>query len=277
MKELCYRTAIALPIACTTLIAAMDSRAAVRAQTPQVMYGNYVSLPVPTPEANPSDLLREQGNRIKSTVDNPDPIKLPPLQPAAEPIFWETQPVGQSSEPLEPLPVPVLPESESLPPLTPPDSEPAAQQAPAREQREPSQSYFGIGGTIGLGGDETALGDGGFSLVSKAAFTENLSLHNATSFGKQTASMFALTGEMPIRDTETQRVVLIPFLGGGTLVTTDDELKLHGLIVGGVDVPISDQLMGTVRVNTGFVDGDTEVGLVLGVGYRFSVLKLFRR
>ncbi|MEB3118236.1 MAG: hypothetical protein VKL01_07700, partial [Limnothrix sp.] len=46
-------------------------------------------------------------------------------------------------------------------------------------------SYIGIGGAIGLSGDDdsSALGEGGFALLSKTAFSENLSLHNASILG----------------------------------------------------------------------------------------------
>ncbi|MDJ1180525.1 hypothetical protein PJF56_16815 [Roseofilum sp. BLCC_M91] len=173
-------------------------------------------------------------------------------------------------EPPPPVPLSPSPNTESVEP-----EQPTAQQTSLSDPRPPVGSYFGIGGTIGLTDGETALGSGGFSLMSKGALSEYLTLHNATSFGKQTASMFALTGEFPIRNGQTQEVVAMPFLGGGTLVTTQDEWRFHGLIVGGVDVPLSRDFMGTVRVNTGFVDGKTEVGIVLGVGYRFNLFNLF--
>jgi hypothetical protein len=40
------------------------------------------------------------------------------------------------------------------------------------------------------------------------------------------------------------------------------------LLTGGVDVPLSPQFTATAGVNVGFID-DTEVGLLLGVGYNF--------
>jgi len=204
------------------------------AQTPQVIYGNYVTVTAPTPE-------------------------LPPASPGEKQL-----------EPPPPVPVTPAPNPESAEPAPP-----SAQETGLSEARPPVGSYFGLGGTIGLTDGETALGSGGFSLMSKGALSEYLSLHNATSFGKQTASMFALTGEFPIRNSQTQEVVAMPFLGGGTLVTTQDEWRFHGLIVGGVDIPLSRDFMGTMRVNTGFVDGKTEVGIVLGVGYRFNLFNLF--
>ncbi|MDJ1176978.1 hypothetical protein [Roseofilum capinflatum] len=185
----------------------------------------------------------------------------------------EPPPASATNKQLQPPPpVPLSPAPQTESPE--PESR-TAQETRQSDPRPPVGSYFGIGGTIGLTDGETALGSGGFSLVSKGALSEYLTLHNATSFGKQTASMFALTGEFPIRNGQTQEVVAMPFLGGGTLVTTQDEWRFHGLIVGGVDVPLSRDFMGTMRVNTGFVDGKTEVGIVLGVGYRFNLFNLF--
>ncbi len=238
---------LGLLVSCGLVSGGINQRQLAYGQVSGVVYGDYVTVGSPLPESTASEPMVEflgSGDRTKS-------IPEPPSSP------WESQALPESPPPAIPQPV----EPEPLP-------------SPAQK---PAASYFGIGGTIGLSEGKTALGEGGFSLVSKTAFTPNLSLHNTTTFGSQTASMFALTGEIPIKNERNQAVVAIPFLGGGTLLTTKDEWNFHGLVVGGVDVPLSHQWMGTVRVNTGLVDGKTEVGVIVGLGYRFSVWDLWRR
>ncbi|MEM6518995.1 MAG: hypothetical protein AAF722_06635 [Cyanobacteria bacterium P01_C01_bin.70] len=128
------------------------------------------------------------------------------------------------------------------------------------------RSYIGIGGNIGLNGEESALGEGGFSIVSRTRIIEYLSLRNSTVFGDDTASMFALTGEIPLTNASGD-ITAIPFLGAG--------IWLHGevdpLISAGVDVPLGQDFTLTNRVNFGFDDDDTDIGVTIGVGYNFEL------
>lgn len=127
-------------------------------------------------------------------------------------------------------------------------------------------NYFGIGGTIGLSnGADTALGEGGFSLVGRFSITENISVHSASVINDDSIFSFALTGGAPIRNKATGRTIVYPFLGAGILGETDD-FDIDPLISAGVDVPITDIVTGTARVNTSFGNDGTDVGLVLGVG-----------
>lgn len=232
-----------------------------QAQTTGVRYGNYVTVTTTeTPNISNSTLEQTQASPLESNPPLRAEKQLEPV-PLDSPVLPETPP---------PFPSDSLPDNESVEPEST-----TAQDTTQSDLKPAVSSYFGIGGTLGLSDGETALGSGGFSLVSKGALTEYITLHNATSFGKQTASMFALTGEIPIKNNETEEVVAMPFLGGGTLVTTQDGWRFHGLVVGGIDVPLSRDFMGTLRVNTGFVEGKTEVGVVLGVGYRFNLFNLF--
>ena len=127
------------------------------------------------------------------------------------------------------------------------------------------RSYIGIGGNIGLNGEESALGEGGFSIVSRTRIIEYLSLRNSTVFGDDTASMFALTGEIPLTNASGD-ITAVPFLGAG--------IWLHGevdpLISAGVDVPPGQDFTLTNRVNFGF-DDDTDIGLTIGIGYNFEL------
>ncbi|MEM9163264.1 MAG: hypothetical protein AAGC54_09370, partial [Cyanobacteria bacterium P01_F01_bin.4] len=147
---------------------------------------------------------------------------------------------------------------------------PAAQSTIAQRRSSKDKAdrinYFGIGGTIGLSDDGgTDLGDGGFSLVGRFSVTDNISIHSASVISGDSVASFALTGGAPIRNQATGRTLLFPFLGAGVAIETDD-FDVDPLVSGGVDVPITDLITGTARVNASFGGDGTDVGLVLGVG-----------
>ncbi|KAB8333170.1 hypothetical protein SD80_015025 [Scytonema tolypothrichoides VB-61278] len=148
---------------------------------------------------------------------------------------------------------------------------PVAQTAEPERNAPSNNDYIGIGGSIGLSGDQTALGSGGFAILSKNRLTDNLSLHStAVVFGSRTAvSTYALTFGIPIRNQSSGQVLAFPFVGGGALVKGD--FDINGLVTGGVDVPISQNLTATAQVNVGFLDDDTDVGLQIGLGYNFRL------
>ena len=164
----------------------------------------------------------------------------------------------------EPLPVPEPPSEPD--PEPDPELDPEPDPEPEAKKPRPRRNYAGLGGNVGLRGDQTALGDGGIVFVSKVGFSDRLSLHNQTVFGKQTAGITALTVDFPIR--RGDRVVVAPFIGGGAATRLDNGLHIDPALVGGADIPLSKDFMGTVRVNTSFKD-ETEVGLTLGIGYNF--------
>ena len=126
-------------------------------------------------------------------------------------------------------------------------------------------SYYGLGGNIGLGGDATAVGDGAFALLGKSAFTSNLAIHSGFLFGDDNVILASLTYGAPVKIKSYE--VLYPFLGGGVLIEDlFSDFDLGGLVTGGVDVLITNQITGTARLNLGFADSDTDVGLLLGIG-----------
>jgi len=132
---------------------------------------------------------------------------------------------------------------------------------------------FGPGGTIGLNDDgETALGEGGFSLVGRFSLTDHLSVHTASVIGDNSLYTAALTGGAPVRKAADDRTIVFPFAGAGVSVETD-EFDVNPFIAAGVDVPIIDRLTGTARINASFDQNGTDVGVVLGVGY--DIFSLF--
>lgn len=133
-------------------------------------------------------------------------------------------------------------------------------------------SYIGIGGAIGLNGNSSALGTGGLTILTKVGFTENLSLHDATIIFGDSAptSMIILTADFPIRNSSGDTIVS-PFIGGGAMLKYSNGVSISPAISGGVDLSISNDLMGTVRLNAGFPsDRRTDLGLLVGVGYKFN-------
>ncbi|MEO1132970.1 MAG: hypothetical protein AAFX40_09725, partial [Cyanobacteria bacterium J06639_1] len=120
-------------------------------------------------------------------------------------------------------------------------------------------------------GDTTALGEGGFAIVSKTGFTDRLSLHNATVFGARNASTFALTVDFPIRAEDSDEILYTPFLGGGIVADSlgDFEFQIDPMAIVGIDVPLSERFVATARTNVGFVEDGTDIGLIVGVGYTF--------
>ncbi len=132
---------------------------------------------------------------------------------------------------------------------------------------EPKRSYIGIGGNVGLGGNESALSDGGFVIVTRTRIIDYLSLRGSFIISDDTASATALTGEIPIANTEGT-VKAIPFLGGGISISDGD---ISPLLSAGVDVPLSQDFTLTNRVNVSFSDNDTDVGTLVGVGYNFNL------
>ncbi len=138
-----------------------------------------------------------------------------------------------------------------------------------------SFSYIGVGGNIGLTGD-TGVGEGAFVVNAKIALSRSLSLRPAAHFSDNTAFLASLTYDfnLPGRD-PFEPVQFFPFVGGGIILNTEDDSAnsdssdVGFLLTGGVDYPLSRDFTANATLNIGFLD-ETEVGIVLGVGYTFS-------
>jgi len=133
-------------------------------------------------------------------------------------------------------------------------------------RRNAKRSYIGVGGNLGLSGGESAIGGGAFVIVSRNQIINYLSIRSSTIIGDEFTSAIALTGELPITNSEGE-IKAIPFLGGGVAIY--DEIA--PLVSLGVDVPVSRDFTLTNRLNVGFGDDETDVGVVVGVGYNFSL------
>lgn len=146
-----------------------------------------------------------------------------------------------------------------------------AQVTPGRRTRS-GPSYIGVGGFIGFD-DDSALGDGAFSVLSKIGFSRNFSIRPSVLFDDDAVFLIPLTIDFPvdsIADTGVQRISVAPYFGAGISINTDDDADDVGfLVTGGVDVPVSRKITATGGVNIGFSDDNADVGLLLGIGYNF--------
>jgi hypothetical protein len=135
----------------------------------------------------------------------------------------------------------------------------------------PRLSYVGIGGNIGLGGD-SAIGEGSFTVFAKVGLTENISLRPMGAIDDDPTVLIPVTYDFSFRTVDPVEEVdpfsVSPYIGAGVGIETSDDADVGPLITGGVDVPISDQFTVTGAANVLFLD-DTDVGLMLGIGYRF--------
>jgi hypothetical protein len=133
-------------------------------------------------------------------------------------------------------------------------------------------SYIGIGSALGLSGNTTALGSGGLVILSKLKFSDRLSLHDATIIlGNNAATtMIIVSADFPILN-DAGKTIVSPFIGGGAMVRYDRGLSIGPAISGGIDVPISRNLTGTLRLNAGFPSNrNADVGILVGAGYSFG-------
>lgn len=137
---------------------------------------------------------------------------------------------------------------------------------PGRATRSGS-SYFGVAGNIGISGN-TRVGESSFAVISKIGLTRNLSFRPAALVGDNTVFLVPITVDFPQENLEISQLNVAPYIGGGIAVSTGRDSTVGALISGGVDVPLSPQVTATGGVNISFID-ETDVGILLGVGYNF--------
>ena len=174
-------------------------------------------------------------------------------------------------------PTVVTPASEVTAPMpqTAPDSttpiQPLAQTAvsPGRSTQSGS-SYVGIGGNIGIGTGDTALGRGSFAVISKIGLTRNFSVRPSVLFGDSTTILVPVTYDFSFGEGPTSNLGFsaAPYLGAGVAISTGNNSNVGFLLTGGIDVPLSSQFTATAAVNAS-LSGNTAVGILVGVGYNF--------
>ncbi|MFN6515121.1 MAG: hypothetical protein RMY29_011535 [Nostoc sp. CreGUA01] len=132
-------------------------------------------------------------------------------------------------------------------------------------------SYVGVAGNIGLSGTDSSLGDGNFAVISKVGLTNAISVRPSAIFGDNTTVLLPVTYDFSFQSADPfkEPLAFAPYVGVGAAWKTGDDSQFAFLVSGGIDVPLSSQFTATASVNAGFFD-QTDVGLLLGVGYNFS-------
>jgi hypothetical protein len=132
-------------------------------------------------------------------------------------------------------------------------------------------SYIGVGGNIGVTGNSSALGDGNFTIISKIGFTKSLSIRPSVILGNDTTILAPITYDFAFQsgDPFAEPLPIAPYIGVGAAIKTGDKSETALLVTGGIDVPLNNRFTATAAVNAGFF-GQTDVGLLFGVGYNFS-------
>jgi uncharacterized surface protein with fasciclin (FAS1) repeats len=132
-------------------------------------------------------------------------------------------------------------------------------------------SYIGVAGNIGLSGNDTALSDGNFAVISKIGLTRNISVRPSVLFGDNTEFLVPLTLDFRPRaagEVGSETFSISPYIGAGVAIEVNDDTDFGLLLTGGVDVPLGSRFTVTGAVNAAFMD-QTDVGLLLGLGYNF--------
>ncbi|QLE54473.1 fasciclin domain-containing protein [Nostoc sp. TCL26-01] len=140
---------------------------------------------------------------------------------------------------------------------------------PGRATRGGS-SYVGVAGNIGLGGD-SALSDGNIAVISKIGLTRTISVRPSAVFGDDTVVLVPVTLDFvprTVEPTSQTRFPVSPYIGAGVAIETSDDADVGLLLTGGIDIPLGSRFTATGAVNAAFLD-ETDVGLLLGVGYNF--------
>lgn len=135
---------------------------------------------------------------------------------------------------------------------------------PGTETRS-SPSYIGIGGNIGLTGD-TSVGNGAFAVISKIGLTDYLSVRPSALIEDDAMFLLPVTFDFSGDEVPNAEFSIAPYLGGGLAISTGRDNTVGALISGGLDIPLSSEFTANAGANISFVN-DTNVGLLLGVGY----------
>ena len=160
----------------------------------------------------------------------------------------------------------------SAAPLLEPTAETAADVAQLEPAVQPGTvtrgglNYLGVGGFIGT--------DTGFAITSKIGLTTDLSVRPSAVIEDDVTFRIPLTYEFfPIGPDESfvEGLRLTPYIGGGIVLTTDDNADVGALVTAGLDFPLGPQFTGTANVNVDFRDS-VEAGVIIGFGYNFAGL-----
>jgi len=141
--------------------------------------------------------------------------------------------------------------------------------------RASTYSYVGIGGNIGMSDDssESALGRGSFVINGKIGLTPNVSVRPAAVINSEADILIPVTYDFRIPSNDPFKVSpFVPYAGAGVIVSTQRDNNVGFLLSGGVDYRISPEWTANGSLNLGFLEQQTNVGLMLTIGYTFPGL-----
>jgi hypothetical protein len=241
-NPLLYLISKLLIIATITLV---GSELSAQAQT--IDTENSASAPIPGTMSTSADALTSQATK-----------------PAAKTSAAKLAQIDQTT------PQTIPPTNQTTPDTTP-QTTPETNVVPGRPTRGGS-SYIGVAGNIGLGGD-SALSEGGFAVISKVGLTRSISVRPSIVIEDDPVILVPVTYDFNLRaaDALDTTLAIAPYVGAGVAIETSDDANVGFLLSGGVDVPLSTNFTATAGVNAAFLD-ETDVGLMIGVGYNFSGL-----
>ncbi len=203
---------------------------------------------------------------VPETVSSSTPMNPTPVTPNND----LPNNLPKTTAPELPAPELTAPTSQTTPDRTTPIL-PLAQTvvSPGRSTQSGS-SYVGIGGNIGIGTGDTALGRGSFAVISKIGLTRNFSVRPSVLFGDSTTILVPVTYDFSFGEGPTGNLGFsaAPYLGAGVSISTGNGSNVGFLLTGGIDVPLSSQFTATAAVNAS-LSGNTAVGILVGVGYNF--------
>ncbi|MBE9182388.1 hypothetical protein IQ268_27965 [Oculatella sp. LEGE 06141] len=215
-----------------------------------------------TPGTTPPTTPPPEGGVPEQIIEDRDPTLPPrpsPTQRPGQPVF-QTPPTDDTVPPADAPTEPFDVDTQGV--------------APGRTTRS-GPSYIGIGGNIGIGDGDTALGDSSFAVFSKVGLTSNLSVRPAVLIEDNPTILLPVTLDfIPAVTDVTENISgdlglrVSPYIGAGIAISTGDDSTVDFLATGGVDVPISDRISATAAVNATLFDNPA-VGLLIGVGLNF--------
>jgi hypothetical protein len=257
-NPLLYRISKLLIIATITLV---GSELSAQAQT--IDTENSASAPIPGTMSTSADALTSQATKPAAKTSAAKLAQIDQTTPQTIPPTNQTTP--QTTPDTTPQTVP------QTTPDTTPQTTPETNVVPGRATRGGS-SYIGVAGNIGLGGD-SALSEGGFAVISKVGLTRSISVRPSIVIEDDPVILVPVTYDFNLRATDAldTTLAIAPYVGAGVAIETSDDANVGFLLSGGVDVPLSTNFTATAGVNAAFLD-ETDVGLMIGVGYNFSGL-----
>lgn len=179
------------------------------------------------------------------------------------------RPAIAQADPTDPTTTPDTTPSQTTPDTPDTTTSPLSDIEPGRATRSGS-SYIGIGGNIGIGSGDTALGDGSFAILSKVGLTRRFSVRPTLLVEDDATLLLPVTVDFSPGEGPTDRIGFraAPYLGIGPAISFGDDTDLDLLLTGGLDIPLGENFTVNAAVNA-TVTGNAAIGLLIGIGYNF--------